>query len=162
MTSAALIAAIVLIAASLQTLRRLRAEADDARGKLKELEGAIQKTPFQLRKKLHRALLLENRENGNPFPTVTFDAAGKSAKILFPWETIFTVAQEEGMGLTGTCEGNGDCGLCAIAVISGENNLTPKGQSEDDLLKKMEFPANARLSCQSRATGDVVVDFIQS
>ncbi|MBI4384454.1 MAG: 2Fe-2S iron-sulfur cluster binding domain-containing protein [Nitrospinae bacterium] len=159
MTSLILILAVGLTAFSLHGTRKVEAETRALEEKIKGLDEAVKKTPFRLRRKLNRLLLLENGRG--PFPTVTFAKSGKSARVFFPWETIFSIAQEEGMGLTGTCEGNGDCGLCAISVVSGEDHLSPKSREEEDLMKKMELPAGARLSCQSRATGDIVVDFIQ-
>ncbi|MBI4389499.1 MAG: 2Fe-2S iron-sulfur cluster binding domain-containing protein [Nitrospinae bacterium] len=158
-TAIVLVLALVLTAFGLYRMNRIEAETRALQEKIKGFDEAVKKTPYRLRRKLNRLLLLENGRG--PFPTVTFAKSGKSARVFFPWETIFAIAQEEGMGLTGTCEGNGDCGLCAIKIVSGEEHLSPTSREEEDLMKKLELPPGARLSCQSRATGDIVVDFIQ-
>lgn len=161
MISVILILAIGLTALSLYKVKLLRAETSHLDEKIAVLEESVKNTPFLLKKKLARILLSQKLQDRESISTITFKKAAKSASILFPWDTIFTTAQDEGMGLTGTCEGNGDCGLCAFTVISGEENLSPLTPEEDALLKKLELPAGARLSCQSRAKGNIVIDFLQ-
>lgn len=161
MIASTLILAIGFATFSLYRINRLHADAARLSEKIKTLEDSIKKTPFILRKKMNRLLLLQKQHDGEPVSTITFRKSGKSAPILFPWETIFATARDEGMGLTGTCEGNGDCGLCAISIISGEESLSPPAPEEIALLKKLELPDGARLSCQSRANGNIVVDFLQ-
>ncbi len=162
MISVILILTIGLVAISLYKAKLLSTEAAHLDKTVSTLEESIKSTPFLLKKKLARILLSQKLHDRESVSTITFKKAGRSAAILFPWDSIFTSAQDEGMGLTGTCEGNGDCGLCAFTVISGEENLSPLTSEEDALLKKLELPAGARLSCQSRAKGNIVIDFLQS
>lgn len=156
----ALILAVAFAALSLYKLNCLHASVIRLKEKTKAIEKSLKSTPFILRKKINRLILLQKKHAGEPVSMITFKKSGKSAPILFPWETLFTTAQDEGFGLTGTCEGNGDCGLCAITIISGKENLSPLTPAEDALLKKLEFPDGVRLSCQSRANGHIVIDFL--
>jgi ferredoxin len=48
-----------------------------------------------------------------------------------------------------------DCGICAVKVISGADQLTPKTPAEDDFLKAMRADDDERLACQVRVLGDV-------
>ncbi|CAM9432625.1 unnamed protein product, partial [Sphacelaria rigidula] len=53
------------------------------------------------------------------------------------------------------CGGGGSCGTCAVNVVSGMANLSPKGPGEKKLLEKK--PASYRLSCCSMVSGPVTV-----
>lgn len=157
-----MLVAVGLAAVSLLAINRIDSHLATLDSSIKTLDESIKNSPYLLRKKLNRLLLLQKRLDGETVPSITFQKSGKSAPILYPWETVFATAQDEGLGLSGTCEGNGDCGLCAISIISGNENLSPLTAEEDALLKKLELPAGVRLSCQSRAKGNIVVDFLQS
>lgn len=51
------------------------------------------------------------------------------------------------------------CGTCAIDVISGMNNLSPKNEDEQDLLDTLNINKDSRrLACQCTIYGDVTVD----
>ncbi|MFQ5444723.1 MAG: 2Fe-2S iron-sulfur cluster-binding protein, partial [Nitrospinales bacterium] len=115
---------------------------------------------LNLRKKLNRMVRFQKQAAGEPIPTLLFKKQDKKVAVLFPYESIYSIAQDEGFGLTGTCEGNGDCGLCVISIHSGAESLTPMNKEEKDILEKLGHPDGTRLSCQSRPTGDVTVDFI--
>ena len=53
---------------------------------------------------------------------------------------------------------SGKCGMCAVRVVRGDDNLSPRTQNEERLfvLLGVGDPA-VRLACQSRAYGDVVL-----
>jgi ferredoxin len=53
------------------------------------------------------------------------------------------------------CGGNGQCGHCAVEVIEGLENLSPRTDAENKLLKKK--PENFRLACQTIVNGAVTV-----
>jgi ferredoxin len=156
-----LLATTGLALASLITINGLTAKITALEKNIKTLDDSIKNTPIILRKKMNRLLVLQKKHAGESFPTVTIQNTGQSVPIIFPWETIFNAAQDDGLGLSGTCEGNGDCGLCGITIISGNENLNPPTPEEETLLKKLEFPAGVRLSCQSRVKGNVVIDFLR-
>lgn len=150
-----------LALASLVTINGLKAKISALEATIKTLDDSIKNTPVILRKKMNRLLILQKKHMGEAFPTITIQKSGQSFPIVFPWETVFNAAQDDGLGLSGTCEGNGDCGLCAMTIISGNENLNPPTPEEENLLKKLEFPVGVRLSCQSRVKGNVVVDFLR-
>lgn len=153
--------AVMVLALSLLKTSRLLHEFEALDGKTRELQDRFKVTRHHLRKKLNRLVILQKQEAGEPVPTVTFKKLGKTARILFPTDTIYSIAEDEGFGLSGTCEGNADCGLCAVSILSGAENLDPIGEEEAAVLKKMGFPQGSRLSCQPRVTGDLVVDFLE-
>jgi ferredoxin len=51
-----------------------------------------------------------------------------------------------------------DCGICAIKIISGAENLSPKTASEADFLQAMKADEDERLACQVRVLGDVEIE----
>ncbi|AKG20066.1 2Fe-2S iron-sulfur cluster-binding protein [Calothrix sp. 336/3] len=53
------------------------------------------------------------------------------------------------------CGGGGQCGCCAIAIVEGMENLSPRTDAENRLLKKK--PENYRLACQTIVNGAVTV-----
>lgn len=55
----------------------------------------------------------------------------------------------------GCCQG--DCGTCAIKVIEGEENLSPKTKQEIKTLSRLG-KSSYRLACQCAIRGDVVIE----
>lgn len=53
------------------------------------------------------------------------------------------------------CGGYGQCGCCAVEVVEGTENLSPRTDAENKLLKKK--PENYRLACQTLVNGPVSV-----
>ena len=47
------------------------------------------------------------------------------------------------------------CSTCRVEVLSGEDNLHPKSESEQALSDKLELPSNIRLACQTKVKGNV-------
>ncbi|GAB5030983.1 ferredoxin [Nannochloropsis oceanica] len=54
------------------------------------------------------------------------------------------------------CGGGGQCGTCAVQIISGAKNLNPKSPVEVKALGGKRGD-DIRLSCCTRASGDVVI-----
>ncbi|CAO5248746.1 2Fe-2S iron-sulfur cluster-binding protein [Frankia sp. AgKG'84/4] len=55
------------------------------------------------------------------------------------------------------CRG-GRCGICAVRVLSGGENLSPRTPREERLFELLgEDDPAMRLACQSRAYGDTVL-----
>lgn len=51
------------------------------------------------------------------------------------------------------------CGTCAIDVISGMENLSPKNEDEQDLLETLNMDSDKRrLACQCMIQGDVIIN----
>lgn len=53
------------------------------------------------------------------------------------------------------CGGGGSCGTCAVNVVAGASNCSPKGPGEKKLLDKK--PDSFRLSCCTMVSGPVTV-----
>ncbi|MGK7932919.1 MAG: 2Fe-2S iron-sulfur cluster-binding protein [Microcystaceae cyanobacterium] len=53
------------------------------------------------------------------------------------------------------CGGYGQCGTCIVEVITGMENLSPRTDFENRVLKKK--PDNYRLACQTLVNGSVTV-----
>lgn len=155
-----LLAVAFAAAAFLKTSRLLKGlgTLDD---ETRQLQDQFKSTRLRLKEKLDRLILWRKRRAGETIPTVTFQKLGKTVNILFPADTLFSIAEEEGFGLSGTCEGNGNCGLCVVSILSGSENISPMNTEEEALLKKLGYAKGSRLSCQPRIKGDVVVDFLE-
>lgn len=55
----------------------------------------------------------------------------------------------------GCCQGT--CGTCAIKVMEGEENLSPKTKQEEETLLRLHLKG-CRLACQCALKGDVVIE----
>jgi len=53
------------------------------------------------------------------------------------------------------CGGGGSCGTCAVQVLAGDKNLSPKAPVEKKLLANK--PESYRLSCCTRVSGDCTI-----
>ncbi|HUO84688.1 MAG TPA: 2Fe-2S iron-sulfur cluster-binding protein [Thermoanaerobaculia bacterium] len=85
-------------------------------------------------------------------PGVCFLELGR----VIEWPTdlpLLRCALHAGIEISHVCDGDGACGTCRIEVIEGWDRLTP--QTHDELSREMTAPY--RLSCQTRALGDIVV-----
>jgi ferredoxin len=51
------------------------------------------------------------------------------------------------------CRGNELCGKCAMEIVEGAQNLSPRTRCERFACRKR--PSHGRLSCQTQALGDV-------
>jgi 2Fe-2S ferredoxin len=77
--------------------------------------------------------------------------------------TIMEAAQQQGYYWPTTCGGEGRCTTCACLVLSGLDQLSPRGRSEERVLVEergaavLEQPL--RLACQARlGAGDIIVE----
>lgn len=59
------------------------------------------------------------------------------------------------MGKMMNCGGYGQCGTCIVEIVAGMENLSPRTEAEQRLLKKK--PDNYRLACQTIVNGPVSV-----
>ena len=154
--------AIVLLIGSLTKTSQLQKEYFEIQKRVRELKDTVDANRRYLRQKLNRNLILQKNVANESIPTVTYQKLEKRVQVLLPSDNIYTLAEDEGFGLFGTCEGNGDCGLCAISIVSGAENLSPLSRVEQKILEKLVYPSGTRLSCQARIQGDVVVNFLDA
>ncbi|MCI0849474.1 MAG: (2Fe-2S)-binding protein [Chloroflexi bacterium] len=77
-------------------------------------------------------------------------------------ETIMGAAQAQGYYWPTTCGGEGRCTTCACVVVRGMDQLSPRGRSEERVLREergaaiLEQPV--RLACQTQVYGDAEVE----
>jgi len=86
----------------------------------------------------------ENRE------VIAADGANLRLKALENQVDLYTFK-----GKLMNCGGYGQCGTCIVEVVEGMDNLSPKTQVEERILKKK--PDSYRLACQTTVNGPVSV-----
>lgn len=94
-------------------------------------------------------------------PKVTVQPLG--AVIEVPeGATIMGAAQDQGYYWPTTCGGEGRCTTCACTIVSGMDQLSPRGKNESRVLSDERGPGilqkPVRLACQAQAYGDVVLE----
>ncbi|MFQ5382331.1 MAG: 2Fe-2S iron-sulfur cluster-binding protein [Dehalococcoidia bacterium] len=79
-----------------------------------------------------------------------------------PMETVMEAFERAGYYWPVGCNRNGECTNCAMTIVSGLGRVVPMGRFEHENLLRQRGPRGAddprlRLACQTRVTGDVVV-----
>ena len=98
---------------------------------------------------------------------VVFTPSGRRGR--FPLETpLLQAARELGVDIDSVCGGRAICGRCQVTLSEGEfakhgitslvGNLTAVNAAEARYDDKRGLMSGCRLSCQTRITGDVVID----
>ncbi|MEO0500250.1 MAG: 2Fe-2S iron-sulfur cluster-binding protein [Pseudomonadota bacterium] len=73
-----------------------------------------------------------------------------------PGTALLTVAQNAGMPLEGTCEGQMACSTCHVLVESASAPLPPPSEEEEDMLDfAWGATRRSRLACQLYAREDL-------
>ena len=67
-------------------------------------------------------------------------------------ESLFEIGRRNGVPISTSCVGKASCGLCRVAIVAGEEHLTPIGPLERRHLGNVYFITKQRLSCQTRLT----------
>lgn len=65
---------------------------------------------------------------------------------------------DAGIPVASSCNGDGVCAKCKIAVIAGIENLSAENEIENFLKQKLEISENFRISCQTEVLGDITID----
>lgn len=156
------ISALLALSFSFFKIKSLESNLKDLDSHVQELKERTTKMPFQLKRKINSIMFLERRNSDQSVPMVSYEKLGKSVPSFFQSDTIYSLAEDEGFGLTGTCEGNGDCGLCAIEILEGAENINSKNDIEKKILEKLDYKDGIRLCCQTNITGNVKVNFIEA
>jgi uncharacterized 2Fe-2S/4Fe-4S cluster protein (DUF4445 family) len=73
-------------------------------------------------------------------------------------ESVFEVGRRSGIAISTACVGKATCGLCRVKIVDGETHLSPLNAAEKKHLGNVYFLNKVRLACQTRVSGDVVVD----
>ena len=156
------ISAVLFLSFSVFKVKSLDKNLKDLDSHIQELKKRATEMPFQLKGKINALMILERKNNSQPVPIVCYEKLDKSVPSFFQSDTIYSLAEDEGFGLTGTCEGNGDCGLCAIEILEGAENVNPKNNIEKEILEKLNYQDGIRLCCQTNITGNVKINFIEA
>lgn len=91
-------------------------------------------------------------------PTITFKP-GDVTEEYREGENIFEVGARAKVLIETACVGKGNCGLCRVRVVAGEEFLNPYTDEEEKHLGNVYFLTRVRLSCRTTpAGGDVVVE----
>ena len=83
--------------------------------------------------------------------------------ILEAGEALMAGAKRLGYRWPTVCGGLGDCMVCKVRVVSGQEVVSPEAPTETERLRGLRLggkpqPEPWRLACQMRVNGDVVVE----
>ena len=70
-------------------------------------------------------------------------------------ESILIASLRNNINHLSACGGTGKCSTCRIEVTDGLGNCHPRNDVEALLAKKLSFPENIRLGCQTKIKGNV-------
>jgi ferredoxin len=91
-------------------------------------------------------------------PRVTFRRRRPDVVIEVPVGTsLLEAALGAALPLASSCGGEGACKACRIQVLFGADHLSAPTERERDALTAARCPADERLACAARVTGDVTV-----
>ena len=90
-------------------------------------------------------------------PTVTFRPSGASARVE-SGQSVLIAATEAGATTVECCGMQPPCGLCKLAVLDGDANLSPPEPLEAEFRARRRFLPFQRLGCLAQVLGDVEVE----
>jgi len=73
-------------------------------------------------------------------------------------ESLLSVLQKEDVYIKSSCGGQGVCSDCICKVVSGEDHLNSPDFKELKLLGNIFHITKERLLCQTKISGDVIID----
>lgn len=74
-----------------------------------------------------------------------------------PGMTLLEVSRSAGIPHMAVCGGRARCSTCRTLIVEGEENLSPPGEAEMQLLRKLNAGPDIRLACQAQVRGNVSV-----
>jgi ferredoxin, 2Fe-2S len=91
-------------------------------------------------------------------PKITFLPMNQTVEAR-DGDSLLDVAIEHDIPLQHACGGFCACTTCHVVVKSGENNLTPMEEDEEERLDRAtQVTLHSRLGCQAKVKGDVTVE----
>jgi serine/threonine protein kinase/hemoglobin-like flavoprotein/class 3 adenylate cyclase len=72
-------------------------------------------------------------------------------------QTLLEASLAAGVNHVHQCGGNARCSTCRVSVVEGAQNLSPRDSAELKLSRRLGFPDDVRLACQSKVLGPVAV-----
>ncbi len=85
------------------------------------------------------------------------DFLGEKFVPISEGETILHASLKAGIPHYHACGGNAKCSTCRVLILGGMENLSRINEKEYSLRKRISLPANVRLACQTRVTGEPVL-----
>ncbi len=85
-----------------------------------------------------------------------FYVGGPTVKSL-EGPTLLEISRANRVPHVSVCGGRGRCSTCRVLVVGGEGHLSPPGPQESAALRAIGAPANVRLACQAKPSGEVAV-----
>jgi Adenylate cyclase, family 3 (some proteins contain HAMP domain) len=70
-------------------------------------------------------------------------------------ESILTASLRSNISHLSACGGTGKCSTCRVEITDGLQNCSSRSELEEKLSKKLSFPKNIRLACQTTISGPV-------
>lgn len=98
-------------------------------------------------------LLVANRLGSRIAVTYTGGATVRAPRGL----SLLAVSRINNIPHASVCGGRARCSTCRVRVLSGQENLAPPSEREQQVLRRVGAPPNVRLACQIYPTGDVTV-----
>lgn len=89
-------------------------------------------------------------------PTILFEPLGIRIECS-DGETAYAAARRCNVPVPTACFGRGNCGLCRVKVVEGEESLGPMNATEKKHLGNTYFITKLRLGCQAAVHGDVTL-----
>ncbi len=73
-------------------------------------------------------------------------------------DTLLSSLKKSGLSIKSSCGGCASCGDCIIEVLAGDEFLSEQTFEETKLLGNIFHITKERLSCQTKITGDVIIN----
>jgi 2Fe-2S ferredoxin len=90
-------------------------------------------------------------------PKVTLYPENNTLEVS-PEKDLLTALREQNIYVKSSCGGHATCRDCMIKVVGGEDKLSPPTFGEIKLLGNVFHITKERLACQTKISGDVVID----
>jgi adenylate cyclase len=86
----------------------------------------------------------------------TIELIGDGVIKVHEGQTILDASLQAGIPHYHACGGQAECSTCRILINKGKENLTGQNDKERALKKRIPFPENVRLACQTFVIGENV------
>jgi len=74
-----------------------------------------------------------------------------------PGSTILEATLKAKINHVHVCGGNARCSTCRVYIVDGLSNCLPRNEKEKQVAKKLGFPQNIRLACQTKISGNIAI-----
>lgn len=96
-------------------------------------------------------------DGGPPQITLKNEIGGSIVIPAKSGQTLLEASLAAGVKHVHQCGGNARCSTCRVSVMEGAQNLSPRDSAELKLSRRLGFPDDIRLACQSKVLGPVSV-----